>query len=281
VTKTILILGFSGMLGSRITSRLIATSDVKIIIAGRTAPTISLFSELDFQKFDAKTSDLEALIQLTKPDFVINALGWIKQKDASSSLGLVLNSVIPAQLCELSVQYDFKLIHFSTDCVFDGSTGDYDVLSTPNPTDFYGQTKYLGEVSGDNVMCIRTSIIGYEINSQYSLLEWILSQRDVISGYSGAYFTGVSTNELSEFIAEICSSNFVSGLFHVASDSISKLELIRIVKSVYQLDLEIHEDHEVLINRGLVPNYHKLNIKWQAKNWRSKIEQIFAEGRLK
>lgn len=280
MTKTILILGYSGMLGSRLTSGLINNSNLKIIIAGRIAPTISLFKEIEYISFDANITNLESLILQTKPDFIINALGWIKQKDASPSLGLILNSVIPAQLSELSEKYDFKLIHFSTDCVFDGATGRYDVLSNPNPTDFYGRTKYLGEVSGGNVMCIRTSIIGYEIDSQYSLLEWILSQKHEIFGYSKAYFTGVSTNELSELISEIIISKFQSGLFHVASDPISKLELIRTVKSVYKLDLTVYEDAKVSINRSLIPNYHELNTKWQAKEWRAKIEQVFAEGRL-
>lgn len=268
------------MLGSRLTSGLINNSNLKIIIAGRIAPTISLFKEIEYISFDANITNLESLILQTKPDFIINALGWIKQKDASPSLGLILNSVIPAQLSELSEKYDFKLIHFSTDCVFDGATGRYDVLSNPNPTDFYGRTKYLGEVSGGNVMCIRTSIIGYEIDSQYSLLEWILSQKHEIFGYSKAYFTGVSTNELSELISEIIISKFQSGLFHVASDPISKLELIRTVKSVYKLDLTVYEDAKVSINRSLIPNYHELNTKWQAKEWRAKIEQVFAEGRL-
>ena len=280
MVKTILILGYSGMLGSRISSALIGDPNFKVILAGRTKPTLSTFQDIDFIKFDAASSNLEVLILSSKPDYVINAFGWIKQKDENRSLALILNSVIPNQLAEFSERYNFNLIHFSTDCVFDGFTGNYNVNSPPNPTDFYGRTKYLGEVNGNNVMCIRSSLIGYEVNSRKSLLEWILSQKKQITGYSNAIFSGVSTNEIANLVYKVILREFEPGLFHVASEPISKLNLIKIVKSVFSLDFKISVDDSVIIDRSLRPNYKELGVNWTPLDWQKKIDDIMSTGRL-
>ena len=101
-------------------------------------------------------------------------------------------------LDKLTKIYKFKHIHFSTDCVFDGKTGNYNEKSNRNAKDNYGKYKALAEKKiKNNTLIIRTSIIGHEIEGKkLSLLEWFLNNKKTISGYSFAYFSGLTTLEI-------------------------------------------------------------------------------------
>ena len=105
-------------------------------------------------------------------------------------------------LDKLTKIYKFKHIHFSTDCVFDGKTGNYNEKSNRNAKDNYGKYKALAEKKiKNNTLIIRTSIIGHEIEGKkLSLLEWFLNNKKTISGYNYAYFSGLTTLEISKVI---------------------------------------------------------------------------------
>ena len=83
---------------------------------------------------------------------------------------------------------NFKLIHISTDCVFDGKHGNYSEDDIPNPQDIYGLSKYFGEVKSDNCLTIRTSVIGPELKKSQGLYEWFMKQNGEIKGYKKNLF---------------------------------------------------------------------------------------------
>jgi dTDP-4-dehydrorhamnose reductase len=143
------------------------------------------------------------------------------------------------------------LIFISTDCVFSGKKGFYSELDNPDPIDVYGQTKLLGEPSGKNVLTIRTSIIGHELNNSQGLLEWFLSQNKVCKGYTSAFFSGFPTTYLAKIFLEFIISNEFSGLYHIASKPISKYELLLLIKEIYGLNIHIVPSDEIVIDRSL------------------------------
>jgi dTDP-4-dehydrorhamnose reductase len=67
-------------------------------------------------------------------------------------------------------QKKIRLIHFSTDCVFSGTKGNYKETDLPDAQDIYGRSKLLGQISYSNTLTLRTSIIGHELQTKYSLL---------------------------------------------------------------------------------------------------------------
>ena len=87
-----------------------------------------------------------------KPDILINCIGVIKQKvDQSEEKNIFyINSVFPYELYKISNMINSKLIHFSTDCVFDGKKGNYNEKSISNAYDVYGISKSLGELNLEN-----------------------------------------------------------------------------------------------------------------------------------
>jgi dTDP-4-dehydrorhamnose reductase len=147
-------------------------------------------------------STVENAIALTKPEVVINCVGVIKQLPTSKDVvkTLSINSIFPHQLASLSEKAGFRLITISTDCVFAGSKGNYTENDPADALDLYGRSKQLGEVVGARCLTLRTSIIGREIGTSHSLIEWFLSQTGTVNGYVNAIYSGFPTVILAEIL---------------------------------------------------------------------------------
>ena len=146
----ILLLGASGQVGGALV-RSAPPSDTVI------APTSA---QLDLSRAD----DLRAFVRDTAPDLVINCAAFTRVDDAETELDAAhaLNAEAPRILAEEVVALRARLIHVSTDYVFDGATGaPYRIDSNTNPINAYGATKRAGEVailaSGANASIVRTA----------------------------------------------------------------------------------------------------------------------------
>ena len=203
----ILILGITGMLGSCLYRYFINEKDFKIVGSLRNKEKKQLFNEdnnaqiITFNEY-TNFEKLEEFLSYINPDYVINCLGVIKQKMSFSSPenSIFINSYLPHLLDKISQKYNFKIIHFSTDCVFDGNQGSYKETDVPLPKDFYGLSKLLGELNSENSLTLRTSIIGHEISSSLSLVEWFLSSKNSVKGYTRAIYSGFPTVEIGRII---------------------------------------------------------------------------------
>ena len=153
----------------------------------------------------------------------------------------MINSLFPHQLAQICNNGNSRLIHFSTDCVFSGKKGNYKENDPSDAEDLYGKTKFLGEVDYPNSLTIRTSIIGREINSKNGLLEWFLSKKgQSVKGYSRAFFSGLTTNALSNILLDIISDfDLLSGIWHVSSEPISKYSLLNKINEKFDLGISI------------------------------------------
>ena len=80
-------------------------------------------------------------------DVVINCIGILnKHVDEKLSDGIYLNSVFPHLLAEKLNATGIKLIHISSDCVYEGTVGNYTEKDIPDAVSCYGRTKALGEI---------------------------------------------------------------------------------------------------------------------------------------
>jgi dTDP-4-dehydrorhamnose reductase len=186
---------------------------------------------------------LSKLLFRLKPDFIINCVGVIKQRDEASSYisTITVNALLPHKLAELCSRWGGRLIHFSTDCVFSGRRGVYKEDDPSDAEDLYGKTKFLGETTEANALTLRTSIIGRELQHHRSLLDWFLSNKGgKVKGYSKSIYSGVTTNHLAEVVSEIIVKfPLLNGVFQVASEPISKYELLGLLRDAYAVDVEI------------------------------------------
>ena len=133
------------------------------------------------------------------------------------------------------------MIHISTDCVFSGRKGAYREEDPSDAVDLYGRSKFLGEVATTNALTLRTSIIGRELSEFRSLLEWFLAQRGkTVQGYQKSLYSGVTTNYLAGLVARLIESHpGLHGLYQVASQTITKYDLLCLIRRAFRLDIEI------------------------------------------
>ena len=186
------------------------------------------------------------------------------------SLAIQTNSLLPHFLNEISEKYNFKLIHISTDCVFDGSKGMYKESDKKTETNYYGLTKNLGEICNARNLTIRTSIIGPELKSNPTgLFNWVISQKEkTIHGYSNAFWSGLTTIELAKFIIWSLNKE-ITGIIHATNGiGISKYDLVKITNDVFDLNIDVLENKDYVIDKTL------LNTKINNYNFPSYIKMI-------
>jgi dTDP-4-dehydrorhamnose reductase len=247
--STVAVLGVNGMLGHTIFSEL-SGFEGNLIGSSRLEHANPLTGNHFF--LDATSAVLpKALNELGPDDYVINCIGVINKNIVENSadsreIALLVNSLFPYKLDALASELGFKIIQIATDCVFSGSKGQYLETDMHDTIDIYGKTKSLGEVPSENMMNIRVSIIGPEVNSGLSLFEWVRNQprNAQIRGYSDHFWNGVTTAAFARICLGIMkNSGFVSGTHHlIPSDSMSKFELVREISSKCErTDIDIHE----------------------------------------
>lgn len=228
--------------------------------------------------FDVLNQDkLEKLFEEIKPNYVINCIGLVKQLvDADDPLiTLPINSLLPHRLSKLCGLYGSRLLQISTDCVFSGDKGNYKETDISDATDLYGKSKFIGEVSARHTLTIRTSIVGHELKTKHSLVDWFLSQKDSCMGFAKAFFSGLPTITLSEIIHDqIIENHNLSGIYHVASERISKFELLSLIALEYEKQTQIIEDDSVVIDRSLCSEKFKLATGYTPPSWQILVKQL-------
>ncbi len=200
-------------------------------------------------------SCIERVLGDIRPDVIVNCIAITKRRgEAADALASVeLNAAFPHRLERWAQQHSARLIHFSTDCVFDGRAGNYDEASLTNAEDLYGRTKALGEVSGPCSLTLRTSLVGRELKARTELLEWFLAQKGrQISGYRRALYTGVSTVWMADLVADLL-QRFprLAGVHQVAAPTISKYDLLLLARDAFRVDVDIQPDDSVVVLRNL------------------------------
>lgn len=162
-------------------------------------------------------------------DAVINTLAVINQfAEEDKAEAVYINAYLPHLLEKLTAGTKTVLVHRSTDCVFSGAKGGYDLNDTPDGASFYARTKAIGEVVNDKDICIRTSLVGPEQNENgISLLNWFLHQNGNVNGFANAIWTGLTTDEFARVIEHLLLHK-AHGLLHTVPDhGISKYNLLQ------------------------------------------------------
>lgn len=280
----VLILGASGMLGSAMIREL--SCDFQLQVWG------SLRSDADKAAFSSQIAEhlisgvdvlnedhLTELFKRVAPQVVINCIGLVKQVKESEDeqKAMAINALLPHQLAKLCEQYGARFIHFSTDCVFSGTRGNYRETDVPDAQDVYGRSKLLGEVDQPNALTIRTSIIGHELHSAQGLLEWFLSQGSTCEGFAKAIFSGLPTPVLASLVHELLVKPDLTGIYHVSSEPISKYNLLKTIAAQYGKEIEIVPSEELVIDRSLDSERFSKQTGWVAPSWDAMIKTMYTD----
>lgn len=245
----ILVLGKNGMLGHIVYNYF---SELGNEVYGTVRKKLNA-DEIEFDAFE-NIENLENIIANLTLDAVINCIGVLnKVCEDNKLLAIKLNSLLPHYIDSLSEKYNFKFVHVSTDCVYEGTIGKYDETSLPDATSFYGRSKALGEINNNRNVTLRTSIVGPDNNENaIGLFKWFITQNNEVGGYTKVIWTGVTTIELAKQI-KVAIDNDLVGLQHVVNnDFIAKKDLLELFKKYFNKDIDIVENNSVESQKTLI-----------------------------
>ena len=218
----ILITGASGLLGVNIALEAAPENQV-------TGVSNQLMLQSD--QFDLITQDLlapgavERLLEKTEPDWVIHcaALANLEACEANPEQAKKLNSELPGKLAAIVARGGARLLHVSTDAVFDGQRGEYTETDSPNPLSVYAKTKLEGEYAvaqaNPDAIIARVNLFGWSLTGKRSLSEFFfynLKANHPVMGFTDIYFCPLLANHLGQIFLQMLSIG-LSGLYHVVS----------------------------------------------------------------
>ena len=243
----IIILGANGMLG-HVVSTYLKEHGHDIIETTRDNSSPYFYDAFD------NVYKIEDIIKSAHPDAIINCIGILNQAaENNHALAIMVNSFLPNYLDLLSEKYHYKFVHIATDCVFEGTKGNYTEDSLPDTTSFYGRSKAMGEINNNHTLTLRLSIVGPDENPRgIGLFQWFSKQSGEVLGYSEVYWTGATTIELARIIEEGINLN-ISGLHHVVNnDKITKANLLRLFEKYFNFGITIRDDSSIKSDKSLI-----------------------------
>ncbi len=237
----ILILGHRGMLGRTVEKFFLTLPEYEVV---------GLSSRWGDKDFETEILNL-------KPEFIINCIGKIPQKQPLETEYNFLNIELPRFLESLNI----PIIHPSTDCEFKGDIPPgqtYTKASLRDADDVYGKSK--ADISKEiedsfkNTKIIRTSIIGHEESTSLSLLDWFLAQDGSTRGYTNHYWNGITTLEWAKQCQNLIENwkKYPTLNQLGTSTHYTKFEILNIAKEVYKKSIEIIPfETELTVNKCL------------------------------
>ena len=212
----ILVTGSNGQLGSSILSLENNFSDYNLLFTD--------IDDLDLLNF----SDVENYVVKNKIEVIINCAAYTNVDKAEDELGIAdeINNLAVENLARLAKIFQMKLIHISTDYVFDGNAEKpYFETDKPNPQSIYGLTKMKGEkammrMNPVNSLIIRTSWLYSEYGHNFvkTILK-LCKEKEKISIVSDQIGSPTYANNLAQAILQLIPSLKNKGvqIYHYAN----------------------------------------------------------------
>jgi len=249
--KTILTTGSNGLLGQKLTEKILTEGRVKLVATSKGINRYPVKAGYEYAEMDIlNLQQVKEVINKYQPDAIIHtaAMTNVDTAEADKEVCYQLNVVAVQNLVSLCEEKNIQLIHLSTDFVFDGEDGPYKEDDPVNPVSYYGESKVLAEEiirkSTANWVVIRTILV-YGITND-------ISRSNIVLWAKGALEKGLPINvvndqwrmpTLAEDLAEACLLTVekqAKGIFNVSGkDYMSIADLVRKVADYWALDQSI------------------------------------------
>ena len=240
--RKILILGASGLLGSR----LLHSIDNSYGTYFSSLPS----DESNFYHLDAlNTNELDVILKEVRPDVVINCIGLtnVDECEKFREKSWMLNCSLPVDISKICKLKDIKFVHISTDH-YNNLSGtkltEIDDVSLPNHYSFtkFSAEKMIKEVNPDAII-IRTNFFHFDFESPKTFLDELIVNNSKKIGTTSFYdilFSPVSTSILILYLQKLLELNFC-GLISIASEEVlSKYDFHQMVLGCLGLDRSLH-----------------------------------------
>ncbi len=281
----ILVTGSSGQLGREIKVLSNDYKDIEFIFRD--------IDTLDLTDYDL----LDEFFNAHKPDFLINCAAYtaVDRAEKEKESAFRINAEVPGKLAELCQKFSTKLVHISTDYVFDGKNyRPYREDDVPNPLSVYAKSKFEGEnriLEFNNSVIIRTSWLysttGDNFVRKMLKLGKVQKELKVVYDQIGS---PTYAGDLAEAILRIVNSaitfdkNFVPGIYHYSNEGIcSWYDLAVEIFRIAGIDCKVHpiesKEYPLPAKRPLYSIMNKDKIKKTYKieipHWKDSLNKFF------
>jgi len=263
----ILITGASGLLGINLALE-IAKHHTVFGVVNRHSLKTSAFEVLKADLL--RPGALENVLEVTRPDWVIHcaALANLEACKQDPVLAARLNTELPEKLATLVARSGARLIHVSTDAVFDGKRGDYSEDDAPNPINIYARTKLDGELAvrqaNPQAIIARVNLFGWSLSGKRSLAEFFyykLSAGERVNGFTDVFFCPLLVNHMAGVFLAMLEKG-LSGLYHVVNrDCLTKYDFGLAIASKFRLDGALIKPVSVLASGLQAPRSPRLTLR--------------------
>jgi dTDP-4-dehydrorhamnose reductase len=176
---------------------------------------------------------VERVFDDSQPDWVIHcaALANLEACEHAPELARQLNTELPKNLAIQCRNGGARLLHVSTDAVFDGQRGNYTEQDSPSPPGVYSQTKLAAEYAvaeaNPDAIIARVNLYGWSMGAKRSLAEFFfnnLQAGNEIMGFEDVHFCPLLANDMADIFLKMLDKE-LHGVYHVvSSESISKYD---------------------------------------------------------
>ena len=177
--KRILLTGSNGLLGQKLVDLLIHSNHSSLLLTSRQERSVFSEEALSYRQLDtANKQHVRTVVDEFEPEVIIHtaAMTNVDECETDREAAWHANVTSVENLIYASKLVGAKLIHISTDYVFDGKNGPYSELDRPGPLSYYGKTKLASEnvlrASGIPYCVVRTMVlygIGYGVKLNFAL----------------------------------------------------------------------------------------------------------------
>jgi dTDP-4-dehydrorhamnose reductase len=241
----LLVTGASGLLGANLLLEARASHQ---LIAASHRQRIELPGAECFQTDLTEPGAAERLIRAAHPDYVVHCAAWTdvdgcEEKPAQAQR---LNADVAGWLAEACARSGRRLIHISTDAVFDGEQGNYSEDDRPLPINVYGATKLRGEqavlAAYPSATVVRINLFGWNAQPKLSLSEWFLDRLrrgEPCTGFTDVSVSPLSAHDLAAVLLQLLPMS-QPGVLHLAgSEAVTKHEFGLRIAGLFGLQPEL------------------------------------------
>ncbi|HZW04353.1 MAG TPA: SDR family oxidoreductase, partial [Anaerolineaceae bacterium] len=208
--------------------------------------------------------EIDRLLDEVRPEVIVHcaAMAILDECEAQPEQAQKVNAEAPGVLARAAACRAIRLVHISTDSVFDGQVGHYAETDEPHPISVYARTKLAGEravqAADPSALVARVNFYGWSLKGRRSLAEFFynhLVAGQPVNGFTDVYFCPLLVNDLAEILLEMIERH-LEGLYHVYSaECLSKHEFGCRLARVFGLDETLvrpvsHEEGGLLAARS-------------------------------
>ena len=200
-------------------------------------------------KFDfGSENDLAEKISSLNLDLIVNCIGYTNVENCEINIyeANKLNVLYPSIIAKVSYKLNIKLVHISTDHLFDGKNTDSDELTLTSPLNNYSKTKSAGEKEvlkfNKEALLIRTNFYGWGPSYKKSFSDYIidnLENGNKVSLFADVNYNPILVSELANAVHKLIEKK-CNGIYNVVSnETISKLNFGIMLADEFNLDKKL------------------------------------------